>query len=72
MVAYPNGGYRLDRNGDTFQIEMINWKPADPGVACTEVYGTVETTIPLGAADFESGKTYTVVVNDKTKTFVAQ
>ena len=64
-------GYRLERSGDVIRIEMINWRPADPEIACAEIYRTVETTIRLGT-DFESGKTYTVVVNDVTETFVAQ
>ncbi|MDP3062845.1 MAG: hypothetical protein Q8O40_06510 [Chloroflexota bacterium] len=65
------GGYRLARDGDTIRVEMINWKPSDPGVACAEVYGAVKTTIPLGR-EFESGRTYAIVVNDVTEIFVAQ
>ena len=64
-------GYRLERGGDPIRVEMVNWKPADPEVACPAVYGTVETNIPLGS-DFQSGTTYTVVVNDVTETFIAQ
>ena len=64
-------GYRLERSGDTIHIETVNWKPADPGVACAEVYGTVKTIIPLGS-NFESGKTYTVEVNELEEGFVAQ
>ncbi len=65
------GGYRLERDSDMIHIEIINLKPADPGVPCDEVYGIVETTIPLGS-EFESGKSYTIVINDVTETFVAQ
>ena len=65
------GGYRLERDGDAIQIAILNWKPADPEVACPAVYGTVDTTVPLGS-DFESGMMYTVVVNEVTETFVAQ
>jgi hypothetical protein len=64
-------GYRMERDSDMIHIEIINWKPADPGVACAEVYRIVETTIPLGS-EFESGSTYTISVNDVTETFVAQ
>ncbi|MEE8472788.1 MAG: hypothetical protein V3S82_06450 [Dehalococcoidia bacterium] len=64
-------GYYLARSGNTIRAEMVNWKPANPDVVCAEVYGSVETTIPLGS-DFESGGTYTVEVNDLTRTFVAQ
>ena len=65
------GGYRLQRDADTVQIEMLNLKPADPDMMCAQVYRTVETRIPLGV-EFESGKAYSVVVNDVTETFVAQ
>lgn len=65
------GDYNVTRDGDTIRVEVINSEPADPGVACAEVYGMVETRIPLGI-DFESGKTYTVVVNNVTETFIAQ
>jgi len=65
------GGYRIERDGVTFHIEMINWEPADPGVVCAEVYRIVETTIALGS-DFEFGITYTILVNDATETFIAQ
>ena len=72
----PNGcvtfaGYRLERDGDTIRVEMVNWKPADSEIACPAIYGTVDTRIPLGT-NFESGSTYTVVVNDVFKDFVAQ
>ena len=64
-------GYYLDRDGDAIRVETINWTPADPEIACPAIYTTVETRIPLGS-EFESGKIYTVVVNDVTETFVAQ
>ena len=76
VSGLPNGcasfaGYRLERGGDTIRVEMVNWKPADPQVMCTEIYRTVETRISLGI-DFESGRTYTLLVNDVTESFVAQ
>lgn len=64
-------GYRMDRDGDTVQIEVINWKPSRSDVVCAEIYGTVMTTITLGS-DFIPGHTYTVAVNGVTETFVAQ
>ena len=72
----PNGcvqfdGYDVARDGDTIRVTVTNLKPADTGIFCTQVYGTVESNIALGS-DFEPGKTYTVVVNDVTETFVAQ
>ena len=64
-------GYRMDRDDDTVQIEVINWKPSRSDVVCAEIYGTVMTTITLGS-DFIPGHTYTVEVNGVTETFVAQ
>lgn len=63
--------YEVSREGDTIRVKVINRMPADKSVACTMIYGTKEHNIALGS-DFESGKTYTVIVNDVTKTFVAQ
>jgi hypothetical protein len=65
------GGYRLERDNDLIRVEIVNWELADPRVACAEVYGFVETRILLGS-EFESGRNYTIAVNDVTKTFVAQ
>jgi hypothetical protein len=52
-------------------VEVMNLVPADPETVSAQVYGTVVTRIALGT-DFESGKTYTVTVNELTKTFIAQ
>ncbi len=65
-VSY--GGYRLERDGNTIRVEMVNWKPSDLQIACAEIYRTVETMIPLGS-EFESGKTYTVDVNGVAVSF---
>ena len=65
------GGYYLDRNDKTIRIEVVNWKPADPNTPCAEIYRQAQTNIPLGS-DFKSGETYTVEVNEKTASFVAQ
>ncbi len=73
----PNGcirfyKYTVERQQeDIIVIEVLNLTPADPQVACTMVYGTVSSNIPLGS-DFTSGKTYTVWVNDVKLTLVAQ
>ena len=72
----PNGcarfdGYTLNREGDTITVEVTNLKPASKDLMCTMIYGTVETNIPLGT-DFEPGRTYTVNVNDFTKSFVGE
>ena len=63
--------YRMNRDGDTVQIEVINWKPSRSEVVCAEIYGTVMTAITLGS-DFIPGHTYTVAVIGVTETFVAQ
>ncbi len=70
-ACYSFAGYRQQRSGETVQFEIVNWKPAAPGIACAQVYGFVETNILLGG-QFEPGKTYSVVVNNITETFVAQ
>ena len=63
----PNGchrfkGHEVSREGDTVKITVTNLKPADGLVACTMIYGTVETTIELGS-DFDPGQSYKIDVN---------
>ena len=77
VSGLPNGcarfsRYEVERDGTTVRIEVFNTVPA-PGelIACTMIYGCQETSIPLGA-DFDSGVTYTVEVNDVTTEFTAQ
>ena len=63
------GGGRVD---DLITISVINLEPApDQLIACTKIYGIVQTNVPLGS-DFEPDRTYTVVVNGVTETFQAQ
>ena len=45
-ACFSYGGYYLTRDDDAVRIEILNWHPSDPDVACAEVYGTVTTTIP--------------------------
>ena len=53
-------------------IEVLNRVPANlDELACTLAISTTESNIPLGT-DFESGATYTVTVNDVTRTFEAE
>jgi inhibitor of cysteine peptidase len=59
------------RTGNEITIRVTNTVPADENVACTAIYGTKETTVPLGT-DFVSGETYTVQVNDNAAQFTAQ
>jgi hypothetical protein len=72
----PNGcarfdGHKVVREGDTVRVSVTNLVPRAKDVMCTQVYGTVESNIPLGT-DFKPGQKYTVHVNDITETFVAQ
>ncbi len=65
------GGYRLDRQGETFHVELLNLEPTDQSRACNGLYRTVETVVPLGS-DHESGVEHTIDVNGTTETFAAQ
>jgi hypothetical protein len=58
-------------SGNTITVRVTNTVPDDPNVACTAIYGTKETTLPLGS-EFTSSETYTVNVNDKSIDFTAQ
>ncbi|MBM3947128.1 MAG: hypothetical protein FJ315_07010, partial [SAR202 cluster bacterium] len=65
-------GFVIARSGEAINISVSNRMPADETVACAMVYGTRETSVPLGG-DFVAGRTYTVVVNDTHRTtFTAQ
>lgn len=64
-------GYDVKREDDKITITVWNTMPSDPQIACTMIYGYVHTSVQLGS-DFQMGRTYTVMVNDVTKTFVAQ
>lgn len=73
----PNGCTRFDRievsrEDTTIRVDVINRAPApDARVACTQVYGLAENSVPLGS-DFEAGVEYTVEVNDQVLLFVAR
>jgi hypothetical protein len=69
--AQFNAARITGRSDTTITIEVTNTMPTDPKVACTEIYGTHEATVELGA-DFAAGKEYTVGVNDKELRFTAQ
>jgi hypothetical protein len=62
--------HELNRSADVITVTVLNWMPTGTPV-CTMIYGSYELSINLGS-DFRSGTTYTVSVNDKTTTFVAQ
>lgn len=63
--------YEVERMGDAITVTIWNLNETPEDGACTAIYGMVEHHIALGS-DFASGTTYTVHVNDVTKTFVAQ
>ncbi len=65
------GGYTVDRQGETITVKVYVTRPSDPQMMCTMIYGIDKHNIPLGK-DFTSGKTYTVLVNDKSVEFTAQ
>ena len=65
-------GYTVDREDQAIRIEVLNRVPANlDELACTLAITMTESNISLGT-DFESGATYTVTVNDVTRTFEAQ
>lgn len=61
----------VERTGNHIAVKVTNTMPADPHAACTAIYGYKETNLDLGT-NFTSGQTYTVDVNDKSKSFTAQ
>lgn len=62
----------VEQDGTTFNVTVTNTVPApNQDIACTMIYGYHESTVDLGTG-LESGTEYTVHVNDKTTTFVAQ
>ena len=38
----------MTRDGNEVIVRVTNLKPDDKGIACTDVYGTVESRIGLG------------------------
>jgi hypothetical protein len=77
VSGLPNGCARfdhwtvdLDAAARVFTIKVLNSIPADgTGIACTEIYRTVEHSIPLEGV--EPGAEYTVRVNNVSVTFTA-
>ena len=63
-------GYEAKRSGSTITVKVYNSMPQGV-VACTMIYGMYDLNLNLGS-DYQSGQTYTVVVNDETTTFKAQ
>jgi hypothetical protein len=59
-----------ERAAEAITVTVLNWMPAG-NPPCTMIYGSYELSINLGS-DFRPGATYSVSVNDKRTTFVAQ
>jgi hypothetical protein len=75
LAGLPSGcaqpaGHNISRLGDRIEVKVYDSMPRG-AVACTMIYGTYELNIDLGS-DFQSGRTYTVQVNDRQRTFGAQ
>ena len=66
-------GYDVTRRlSNSIEVTVTNLEVTADNVPCTLDLPLVRTTIPLGS-DFQSGETYTVIVNnDVTEEFVAQ
>ncbi len=58
---------KTERSGNTITMTVTTERPKD--AICAQVYTFFERNVNLGA-DFTSGETYTVKVNDKTTSFV--
>jgi hypothetical protein len=79
VIVYIKGGLpdgcttfhdlKTERSGQTVKITVTIQRPKE-GI-CTEIYGFFERNENLGS-DFTRGETYTVVVNDKSTSFVMQ
>lgn len=66
--CYEFGGHTFTRDGDSFDITITNLLTTGPGIACAEIYRTVETTISNGDPSvffgpIETCKVYDVTVN---------
>lgn len=62
--------HELRRAGEAITVTVLNWMPTG-NPPCTMIYGSYELNINLGS-DFRRGTTYSVAVNDKHTTFIAQ
>jgi hypothetical protein len=62
--------HEMQRAVEAITVTVLNWMPTG-NPPCTMIYGSYELNINLGS-DFQRGTTYSVSVNDKRTTFVAQ
>lgn len=64
-ACYTFGRYSITREGDTFQVEIVNLIPDDPMLACAEIYGMITTRIPLEGG-VETCSSYPVIINGES------
>jgi hypothetical protein len=62
--------HEFKRDAETVIVTVLNWVPAG-NPPCTAIYGSYELNLNLGS-DFRSGVTYSVNVNGRITSFVAQ
>ena len=63
--------HEVQQAAEAITVTVLNWMPTGNDIACTMIYGSYELNINLGSG-FQRGTTYSVSVNDKRTTFVAQ
>jgi hypothetical protein len=71
VSGLPSGCAKFERvdvarDGYVVNVTVWNTVPADPGLACTMIYGTTEHTAELGST-FTRGETFAVHVNGESK-----
>ncbi len=65
-------GVEVERSGTTVTVTVWNTQP-EGAVICTAEYGMHTDSVSLGiGTDYTPGVKYTVLVNDRTLTFLAQ
>ena len=62
--------HEAERVAEAITVTVLNWMPTG-SPPCTLIYGSYELNINLGS-DFRTGTTYSVTVNQKKTSFVAQ
>ena len=62
--------HEAERVAEAITVTVLNWMPTG-NTPCTMIYGSYELNINVGS-DFRPGTTYSVSVNDKKTSFVAQ
>ena len=77
VSAQPDGchefsHFEVERDGTTVEVLVYNSVPENLAVvSCIALYSETTSNVALGS-DFESGETYTLIVNGQRQDFVAQ